>query len=98
MNNQEIVEICQVLAREGKTPSVALVKARMTGPKILPQIIAGIKQYQANPTQVITESNNVEKSDKEVTSLSQAELVQRIEGLEKQVSDLTQLVKTLLPK
>ena len=49
MNTNEILLICRQLEVSGKTPSVALVKARMSGPKVLPVIVSGIKQYTSMP-------------------------------------------------
>lgn len=63
MNTNEILIICRTLELEGKTPSVALVKARMQGPKILPVIVSGIKQYQSMPAEAKTRLDEHASSD-----------------------------------
>ncbi|QTH63987.1 hypothetical protein J1N51_00360 [Psychrosphaera ytuae] len=95
MNNQEIITICQQLESEGKSPTVALVKARMAGPKVLPVIIAGIKQYQANPTLKVTDTADEENDNLRAEPTAEGELAQRVEILEAQVEKLTQLVESL---
>ncbi|KAF7774288.1 hypothetical protein PCIT_a0708 [Pseudoalteromonas citrea] len=41
-----IASLCQ----EGKTPTVALTKARLSEPVAMPHIIAGITAYKNNPS------------------------------------------------
>lgn len=58
MNTNEILLICRQLENSGKTPSVALVKARMSGPKVLPVIVSGIKQYMSMPEEAKANLDN----------------------------------------
>lgn len=58
MNTNEILLICRQLEVSGKTPSVALVKARMSGPKVLPVIVSGIKQYMSMPEEAKANLDN----------------------------------------
>ena len=89
MNTSEIIEICRQLDSEGKTPSVALIKARLIKPVPLPIVIAGLKQWQANP-----------KAKSGPAPQFQAEnsnsLEQRVNELEQQVADLHRQLKAVL--
>ena len=86
MSTSEIVNICQQLASEGKEPSVALIKARLTQTLPLPMIIAGLKSYKANPKQTL-----VEQRTKAPTKASTS-LEQRVKQLE---TELFVLKKTI---
>jgi hypothetical protein len=90
MDTSEIIQACQQLVQEGKSPSVALIKSRLTRNFPLPTIIAGLKRWQANPDLNIEspEPTNSE-NDREVT------LEQRVTELEAQVRDLAALVKSI---
>lgn len=48
-----IILIAQQIAKEGKTPNTALIKARLPKNVPLPSIIAGLKQWQENPNKEI---------------------------------------------
>ncbi|KGJ90549.1 hypothetical protein [Thalassotalea sp. ND16A] len=47
--NHEIYQIAAALAAEHKTPSVALIKARLSQSLPLAQIIKGLQIWQSNP-------------------------------------------------
>lgn len=48
-----IILIAQQLAKEGKTPNTALIKARLPKNTPLPAIIQGLKMWQDNPNKEI---------------------------------------------
>lgn len=48
-----IILIAQQLAKEGKTPNTAMIKARLPKNIPLPAIIQGLKLWQENPTKEI---------------------------------------------
>jgi hypothetical protein len=90
MDTSEIILACQQLVREGKSPSVALVKSRLTRNYPLPTIIAGLKQWQANPELNIEPAKPIDsENDSEVT------LEQRVAELEAQVRELTAQLKSI---
>ena len=93
MSTSEIVAICQQLKKEGKEPSVALIKSRMHGPKVLPVIISGLKAWQAAPDQEVTTEHNVETAN-----IQEETLEQRVTVLEKLVTDLQSQIAQLLNK
>ena len=72
------------LAAEGKTPTVALIKARLTAPAPMPAIITALKAWKAG--------NKVPKI--EVTAAPK-DHEQRIEELEQQVKALTERLAVL---
>lgn len=82
---QELKAIIAQLVDDGKEPSVALVKARLSQPVPMPAIISTIKSWKAN--------KRVPKV--EVTSAENLSAEQRIEQLEQQVAALLQRVTKL---
>ncbi len=82
---QELKAIIAQLVEEGKEPSVALVKARLSQPVPMPAIISTIKSWKT--------SKRVPKV--EVTAAASLSAEQRIEQLEQQVAALLQRVARL---
>lgn len=72
------------LAAEGKTPTVALIKARLTTPAPMPVIIAALKAWKAG-----------NKMPKIEVATAPKEHEQRIEELEQQVKALTERLTAL---
>tara|TARA_R110002012_G_scaffold55169_1_gene140993 strand:+ start:731 stop:1021 length:291 start_codon:yes stop_codon:yes gene_type:complete len=88
-----IVALCQTLAKEGKKPSVGLVRSRAAGKLSVPDAIKGIQSWQAQPNQVV--EPNEEENTKSVEPIA---LEDRVAELEKQVLHLTQQLENLLAK
>ncbi len=94
MDILEIIKICQVLTSEGKNPTVALIKARMSGPKPLPLIISALKQFQSNPKQFMDEladnhdTEELPLSFADTSGLSHEALIKRVLVLESEVATL----------
>lgn len=76
---QELESVLQALHQEGKTPTVALVKARLTTPVPIPALIVAIRSWKS--TQRVPK---VEVATKEALSNDE-----KISRLEQQVRDLT---------
>lgn len=57
MSLQHIVDAANQLAREGKKPSVALIKSRITQPANLREIIETLKTWQFDPNASVPESS-----------------------------------------
>ncbi|MFV0575515.1 MAG: hypothetical protein ACK5NC_08935 [Vibrio sp.] len=83
---EELQRILTALAEEGKEPSVALVKARLSSPVPMPALITTIKAWKS--------SNKVPKVEiaKQEETLTPE---QRIEQLESQVKALTARLEQL---
>ncbi|OAJ92895.1 hypothetical protein [Vibrio bivalvicida] len=77
--SQELKDILEQLHAEGKEPTVALVKARLSTSVPMPALITTLKSWKS--------SNRVPKV--EVAAKQEIADVDRIEQLEKQVMDLT---------
>jgi len=82
MSQEHLLQICQQLAKQGKTPSVALIKARMTTKVSMQAVIKAIQLWKQNP--------NVELAPGQTPSESAppASLEQRVAQLEKEVATL----------
>ncbi|MGV3003071.1 hypothetical protein [Vibrio sp. E150_018] len=83
---QELHRALSAITEEGKEPSVALIKSRLSMPVPMPAIIATLKSWKS--------SNKVPKVEiaSEKIALSAEE---RITQLEKQVQELTQRLTEL---
>ena len=60
---EEILTIANQIANQGKTPSVALIKTKLTSPVPLPVIISTLKNWQHNPDYISIE-NTAQRSEK----------------------------------
>ncbi|WP_153446411.1 hypothetical protein [Vibrio algicola] len=94
MNTQNITEelhqVLSALRAEGKEPSVALVKARMSVAVPMPAIISTIKSWKASnrvPKVEIAAQQPVNDSDAKILQLEQQilDLLQRVTSLEQQL-------------
>ena len=89
-----IIVIAQQIAKEGKVPTTALIKARLPKNIPLPTIIQGLKIWASNPDKVInipteiTPSEN-EENTKSTDALIDAKIKQAIAPLAKQIDILT---------
>lgn len=83
---QELEAILTSLHNEGKEPSVALVKARLSTPVPMPALITTIKSWKS--------ANRVPK----VEIAAQTSDMDRIQILEKQVAELSQRILALESK
>jgi hypothetical protein len=77
--SQELKDVLEQLHAEGKEPTVALVKARLSTSVPMPALITTLKSWKS--------SNRVPKV--EVAAKQEVADTDRIEQLEKQVMDLT---------
>ena len=90
MNFSEILNICQQLHKDGKEPSVALIKSRLSRPQPLPQIINGLKQWRNNPNKTVIEDDTAPTESPQNVSLEQ-----RVETLEATVKQLLKEIEQL---
>lgn len=91
MNNEEIISICQQLSEEGKEPTVALIKARLSKPAPMPFVIGGLKQWRANPNVKLENRSEVNDSSTPTQTIEQ-----RVSALEEEVKDLKMVIAKLL--
>lgn len=89
-----IIVIAQQIAKEGKVPTTALVKARLPKNVPLPTIIQGLKIWASNPDKVIDTPTAItpdkdEEKTKSADTLIDAKIAQAISPLIKQIDMLT---------
>ena len=98
--NDEILAIANKLANQGKKPTVALIKTKISQPVPLPQIISILKTWQHDPN--FTEITKVESADVTEKHNSNEELSliinQAIQPLKDEVKALKLLVEQLIEK
>ena len=72
----EIITIANRIANEGKKPSVALIKTKLSEPVPLPTIIAVLKKWQHNPndTEIAAKETEVTKTSTHDDTSLQAQL------------------------
>ncbi len=100
MIDEKLLSLCAQLAKQGKKPNVGLLKGRTKGTFPLPQIIAAVQYWKANP-----EMEGIQPNDEATTLETEpavqeentiAALEQRVVALEKQVEHLTLQVQSLI--
>ena len=93
MNNRlsDLISVCQTLVKEGKKPSVGLVRSRAGGNVSIPEAIKGIQSWKAQPEQII-KTSEIPAQEQEPTD----SLEKRVIKLEKQVRHLNQQLKAIL--
>ncbi len=82
--SQELKDVLEQLQREGKEPTVALVKARLTTQVPMPALITTLKSWKSANRVPKVEVATREETDND-----------RITALEKQVSELKQKISAL---
>ena len=105
MMHNEIYQIAHQLNAEGKKPSVALIRAKLSKPISLPVIVQALQQWKMSPqlgessaTQSsAAQSSAAQRNEAEVTiEASQQHLQQKVIQLEQRVCQLEQQLSQLL--
>ena len=95
MMYNEIYQIAHQLDAEGKKPSVALIRAKLSTPISLPVIVQALQKWKMSPE--LGETSAAANDDTQVTSeASQEQLQQRVHKLEQRVCQLEQQLSQLL--
>lgn len=88
MNNADyILSLCKELSAAGKAPSVALIKSRAQKPLPLADILSVLQKWKQAPEALAANAKPVAETEQQVPSLSQ-----RVDKLEKQMSELIAVV------
>lgn len=74
----EISIIANKLANQGKSPSVALIKARLSQPVPLPKIIEVLKNWQHDPKFVASKNEKPAETTEKVTNQATEEISQEV--------------------
>lgn len=86
-NLDYILSLCQDLAAQGKTPSVALIKSRAQKPLPLADILAVLQRWKQSPQQA--------REVSQMTPSPPPPLEQRVARLEKQLGQVLSELKAL---
>jgi len=90
MSIQEIYRIANALAAEGKTPSVALIKNRLTEKVSMPTLIGALQRWKQDPT-----LTHVQVSELPETPPVPAAFLALLQPLQAEVAELRQEVAAL---
>ena len=102
MNNsnlQQLHALCLQMHNEGKTPTVGILRAKAPYKVSVTEAIEAIKRFNANkPAVDRNESGSLPPQVSELPSSATRHLHERIEVLEKEVTELKQIVQQLVNK
>lgn len=98
--NDEILAIANQLANQGKKPTVALIKTKISQPVPLPQIISVLKTWQHDPNFIEVKKNETADVSEENNKNDELTLIinQAIKPLNEEIQSLKQLIKQLIEK
>jgi hypothetical protein len=98
--NDEILAIANQLANQGKQPSVALIKTKLTRSVPLPTIISVLKGWQHDPS--FTQKTQVNKKESKIIKEENIDInaliQQAIAPLQQEINELKLQVKQILKK
>lgn len=100
---QQIITIANQLAAEGKQPTVALIKARLTSPVPMALLLSVLGRWKASPEKFRQQPPVNTEKQSPATALGQttddiSELKQQLRQMQTQLDDMHQLLKTLVDK
>jgi hypothetical protein len=95
MNNiDEIISAAQQLKAQGKNPSVALLKPLVSAP--LPTIIKGLKLWQQNPQQIVSNtSKEAPVNDTDANELLASMLEKALQPIKQELKEIKQQLAQL---
>jgi hypothetical protein len=100
--SDEISIIANQLANQGRTPSVALIKGKLSQPTPLPKIISVLKSWQHEPNFIKLPSQEKETTTESITSSGNEELSrllsQAMLPLEQELAEIKTLLEKLTSK
>lgn len=90
-----IILIAQQLSKEGKVPSIALLKARLPNDVPLPVLISGLKSWKENPNQQVKDSPE-KKLERNIDNHSSGSIEQLIDAkIEQAITPLVAQINKL---
>ena len=99
--HQEIYRIASQLNAQGKTPSVALIRSKLTVPTSLPVIVQALQRWKQSPdlgnepvTEQNTEATAKQAQTTEVDAQTIAAMQAQIQSLEQKVAQLYQIIES----
>lgn len=98
---EEAIRVAQQLAKQGKTPNVALVKSKLPKGYPLPKIIAALKVWQDSPPVDETPPAPANEDKPELDDLDQKiqyHIAQAVSLLQQEIADLRREIDLLKQK
>jgi hypothetical protein len=100
--SDEISIIANQLANQGRTPTVALIKGKLSQPTPLPRIISVLKSWQHEPDFVKAKQDIIKSSRQEITDPKHEEvstlIAQAILPLQQELAEVKALLEQLMSK
>lgn len=100
--SEEIITIANKLANEGKHPSIALVKTRLSNKVPLPAIITTLKNWQHQPERTKMESqveeHFTETSSENTNAQLEVIIAQALSPIKQELAEIKQLLLSLNKK
>ena len=97
-SEQHIIDIANQLAAEGKQPSVALIKARLSAPVAMPVLLAVLGRWKAAPEQFPSSTASEDSPQSPVDGPNEVCLTgiqQQLEQMQNQLDQMQQLLEQL---
>lgn len=100
MIDEKLLSLCALLAKQGKKPNVGLLKSRVKSSFSLPEVIAAVQYWKANPMmegiEPASQPKVIESKKEKNNEDTVVVLQQRVTTLEKQVSQLQSQIQKLI--
>lgn len=92
MSAQEIIRIANELAAKGITPSTAMVKARLSQPVPMAELLKVLSQWKQHPASAPEAGSAAQMAPVPAAEPTLLQLAERLERLEQKVDRLTDLL------
>ncbi|AJQ53700.1 MULTISPECIES: hypothetical protein [Aeromonas] len=92
MSAQEIIRIANELAAKGITPSTAMVKARLSQPVPMAELLKVLSQWKQQPASAPEAGSTAQMVPAPAAEPTLLQLAERLERLEQKVDRLTELL------
>lgn len=92
MSAQEIIRIANELAAKGITPSTAMVKARLSQPVPMAELLKVLSQWKQQPASAPEAGSTAQMAPAPAAEPTLLQLAERLERLEQKVDRLTELL------
>ncbi|MCP1267294.1 hypothetical protein [Aeromonas hydrophila] len=92
MSAQEIIRIANELAAKGIPPSTAMVKARLSQPVPMAELLKVLSQWKQQPASAPEAASPAQMAPSPTAEPTLLQLAERLERLEQKVDRLTELL------